>query len=56
MSLSKIPIKLLVRFLKLAIEQIEVNPFQPRTDFDEDSLQELAISIKELGIIQPLNR
>ena len=39
---------------ELAIEQIEVNPFQPRTDFDEDSLQELAISIKELGIIQPL--
>ena len=39
---------------EIKIEQIEVNPFQPRTDFDHDALQELAISIKELGIIQPL--
>ena len=41
---------------EIEIEQIEVNPFQPRTDFDQDALQELAISIKELGIIQPLTR
>ena len=39
---------------EIKIEQIEVNPLQPRTDFDQDALQELAISIKELGIIQPL--
>ncbi len=39
---------------EIKIEQIEVNPFQPRTDFDQDTLQELAVSIKELGIIQPL--
>ena len=39
---------------EIKIEQIEVNPFQPRTDFDQDALQELAISIIELGIIQPL--
>ena len=39
---------------EIEIEQIEVNPFQPRTDFDQDALQELAISIKELGIIQPI--
>ncbi len=39
---------------EIKIEQIEVNPFQPRTDFDQDALQELAISIKKLGIIQPL--
>ena len=39
---------------EIKIEQIEVNPFQPRTDFEQDALQELAISIKELGIIQPL--
>ena len=39
---------------EIKIEQIEVNPFQPRIDFDQDSLQELAISIKELGIIQPI--
>ena len=39
---------------EISIDQIEVNPFQPRKEFDLDSLQELAISIKELGIIQPL--
>ena len=39
---------------EIKIEQIEINPFQPRIDFDQDTLQELAISIKELGIIQPL--
>jgi len=39
---------------ELPLYQIEVNPFQPRTDFDEDALQELAISIKELGVIQPI--
>ena len=43
-----------VQFLKFQIDQIEVNPFQPRKDFDDTLLQELAISIKELGIIQPL--
>ena len=39
---------------ELPLNQIEVNPFQPRTDFDEDTLQELAVSIKELGVIQPI--
>ena len=39
---------------EIEINLIEVNPFQPRKDFDDTSLQELAISIKELGIIQPL--
>jgi ParB family transcriptional regulator, chromosome partitioning protein len=39
---------------ELPLNQIEVNPFQPRTEFDEDALQELAISIKELGVIQPI--
>lgn len=33
---------------------IETNPFQPRSIFDEESLEELANSIKELGIIQPI--
>ncbi len=33
---------------------IDVNPFQPRQAFDEDALQELAVSIKQLGIIQPV--
>jgi ParB family chromosome partitioning protein len=38
----------------LAISDIEANPFQPRTKFDEAALEELAQSIRELGIIQPL--
>lgn len=39
---------------EIDINLIEVNPFQPRTNFDENSLGELASSIKELGIIQPI--
>ena len=39
---------------EIAIAKIEVNPFQPRTEFDQESLQELAASIQQLGIIQPL--
>jgi len=38
----------------IAIESIDGNPFQPRTTFDEQSLEELAASIKKLGIVQPL--
>jgi len=40
--------------IDLDIDAIEVNPFQPRTTFNEEALQELATSIKELGIIQPI--
>ena len=36
------------------IEKIEANPFQPRSTFEEEALQELAASIKEQGIIQPI--
>ena len=39
---------------EIAIAQIEVNPFQPRIEFDQEGLQELAASIQQLGIIQPL--
>ncbi|WP_299579581.1 ParB/RepB/Spo0J family partition protein [uncultured Sunxiuqinia sp.] len=39
---------------EIAIEEIEANPFQPRTKFDEEALKELAASIKEIGIIQPI--
>lgn len=46
--------KVVGNVLELAIEQIEVNPFQPRTQFNEDNLKELASSIQELGIIQPI--
>jgi len=40
--------------LELELNLIEVNPYQPRTYFDEESLRELAGSIKELGVIQPI--
>src|ERR1700710_2560628 len=36
------------------ISEIEVNPFQPRTEFDEDALKELSDSIKLQGLIQPI--
>ena len=39
----------------IELSQITPNPDQPRTTFDEDALDELASSIKELGIIQPLS-
>ncbi len=38
----------------IPIEQIEANPYQPRDNFEEQALQELADSIKVQGIIQPL--
>jgi len=34
--------------------QIKPNPFQPREDFDQASIEELSQSIKEKGVIQPL--
>jgi len=39
---------------EIELSKIEVNPFQPRTKFDEDALDELAKSIKEIGIVQPI--
>ncbi len=39
---------------EIAVSQISPNPDQPRRSFDQEALQELASSIKELGIIQPL--
>ncbi|TXK33264.1 ParB/RepB/Spo0J family partition protein [Pontibacter qinzhouensis] len=38
----------------IAIDQIQTNPFQPRTHFDQAALEELAESIKIQGIIQPI--
>ncbi len=40
--------------IDLDLKQIEINPFQPRTNFNEESVLELAESIKTLGIIQPI--
>ncbi|MEL6539726.1 MAG: ParB/RepB/Spo0J family partition protein [Bacteroidota bacterium] len=39
---------------EIPIEQIQVNPFQPRQDFDSAALHELSQSIQQHGIIQPL--
>ena len=46
--------KLVGSIIDLELDAIEVNPFQPRTYFDEEALTELANSIKELGVIQPI--
>jgi len=40
--------------VELDIDAIDINPFQPRTNFNEETLRELASSIKELGVIQPI--
>lgn len=46
--------KLVGHIVELELDSIEVNPFQPRTSFNEESLRELASSIRELGVIQPI--
>jgi ParB family chromosome partitioning protein len=40
--------------MEISVNSIEANPFQPRTTFDEQALEELATSVKKLGIVQPL--
>ena len=39
---------------EIPVTQIEANPNQPRRDFDEEAMEELAASIREIGIIQPI--
>lgn len=46
--------KIVGTIIELEIDNIEVNPFQPRTSFNEETLRELASSIRELGVIQPI--
>ncbi|MDR6968858.1 ParB family chromosome partitioning protein [Flavobacterium arsenatis] len=46
--------KVVGNIIELEIDAIEINPFQPRSNFNEESLQELATSIRELGVIQPI--
>ncbi|QTD37214.1 ParB/RepB/Spo0J family partition protein [Polaribacter batillariae] len=46
--------KLVGNIVELELDLIDVNPYQPRTYFDEEALRELASSIKELGVIQPI--
>ncbi|MCD8529167.1 MAG: ParB/RepB/Spo0J family partition protein [Chitinophagales bacterium] len=40
--------------VKIPLQQIEVNPFQPRVEFNEEALQDLAESIKVHGVVQPI--
>lgn len=42
------------RLEEIAIEAIRPNPHQPRVHFDEESLSELAASIREIGVLQPI--
>ena len=46
--------KLIGNILELPLDQITENPYQPRTVFSEEALEELASSIRELGVIQPI--
>lgn len=46
--------KVVGHIVELELSSIEVNPNQPRTFFNEEALQELATSIRELGVIQPI--
>lgn len=46
--------KIVGNIVSIELDAIEVNPFQPRTHFNEEALDELTESIKELGIIQPI--
>ncbi|MGO3238278.1 MAG: ParB/RepB/Spo0J family partition protein [Psychroflexus halocasei] len=46
--------KVVGNIVELELSSIEVNPFQPRTSFNESALDDLATSIKELGVIQPI--
>lgn len=41
-------------FLQVAVDEVQANPEQPRSRFDDEALQELAASIKEVGVLQPI--
>ena len=53
-ALDKNADQVIGQVINLALDRIQVNPFQPRTHFDDQQLQELCQSIKELGVIQPI--
>ena len=46
--------KPMAEMTEISISDIQPNPTQPRTDFDEEALEELADSIRQLGLIQPI--
>ena len=48
------PVRPLVSTSEIEISKIEPNPYQPRTEFNQEALEELAASLKLLGLIQPI--
>ncbi|MEX0273376.1 MAG: ParB/RepB/Spo0J family partition protein [Flavobacteriaceae bacterium] len=46
--------KVVGNIVELELATIEVNPFQPRSNFNDEGIRELASSIRELGVIQPI--
>ena len=53
-SVDKNTENIIGNIIDLPLENITNNPFQPRTHFNEETLKELSVSIKELGVIQPI--
>lgn len=54
-SMDDVPARGSSAINNISLDKIQPNPDQPRTNFDNDALEELAVSIRELGIIQPLS-
>ncbi|MDE5912920.1 MAG: ParB/RepB/Spo0J family partition protein, partial [Muribaculaceae bacterium] len=54
-SMDDVPARGSTAINDIPLDQITPNPDQPRSFFDEEALEELASSIRELGIIQPLS-
>lgn len=52
-SISDIPV-ISGPIFHIEVDKIEVNPYQPRKEFDQEAIKELASSIREFGILQPL--
>jgi ParB family transcriptional regulator, chromosome partitioning protein len=47
-------VRLLGRVAEVEVDNVRPNPYQPRQDFDEEALEELTASIREIGIVQPI--
>ena len=51
---SKNDFQKITNSLEIGLDKIQVNPNQPRTNFDTNEIENLSLSIKDLGIIQPI--
>lgn len=51
---ARTPAPALASICEIPIDKISANPYQPRSNFDEEALAELTDSIRQLGIIQPI--